>query len=179
MNRTSIALSVTFVAAILVGVVQAQMGPPGPAPELKKLDFMSGDWSAEGTMNPGPGMPGGKFSETSHAEWMQGNYFLVEHSDGDFGPMGKMKELAILGYDADKKVYTYHAFNSMGEAENSTGTVDGDTWTWTADEHMGGMTMKGRFTMKVLSPTSYTMKYELSQDGSNWMTAMEGKATKK
>jgi hypothetical protein len=49
MNRTSIALSVTFVAAILVGVVQAQMGPPGPAPELKKLDFMSGDWSAEGT----------------------------------------------------------------------------------------------------------------------------------
>ena len=41
------------------------------------------------------------------------------------------------------------------------------------------MTMKGRYTMKVLSPTSYTMKYELSQDGSNWTTAMEGKATKK
>jgi len=41
------------------------------------------------------------------------------------------------------------------------------------------MTMKGRFTMKVLSPTSYTMKFELSQDGTNWMTGMEGKATKK
>jgi hypothetical protein len=179
MSRRSIALCVGFVAIFTVASLQAQMGPPAPAPELKKLDFMAGDWTAEGTMNPGPGMPGGKFSETSHAEWMQGNYFLVEHSDGDFGAMGKLKELAVLGYDSDKKAYTYHAFNSMGEAENSTGTVDGDTWTWTSDEHMGGMTMKGRFTMKVLSGTSYTMKYELSQDGNNWMTAMEGKATKK
>jgi len=84
-----------------------------------------------------------------------------------------------MGYDADKKVYTYKAFNSMGEAEESTGTLDGDTWTWSSEEHMNAMTMKGRYTMKVLSPTSYTMKYELSPDGTNWMTAMEGKATKK
>jgi hypothetical protein len=44
---------------------------------------------------------------------------------------------------------------------------------------MGGQTYKGRFTMKVLSPTSYTMKYERSLDGTNWMTAVEGTATKK
>src|SRR5438552_7801184 len=93
--------------------------------------------------------------------------------------MGIGNEATYLEYDLDKKVYTYKAFNSMGEAEDSTGTVNGDTWTWTSDEHMGGQTMKGRFTMKVLSPTSYTMKFELSQDGTNWMTGMEGKATKK
>ncbi len=110
---------------------------------------------------------------------MEGNFFLVEHGVFDMGQMGKAKELAILGYDADRKVYTYHAFNSMGEAESSTGTVDGDTWTWTSDENMGGKMMKGRFTMKVLSPTSYTMKFEMSPDGTNWMTGMEGKATKK
>jgi hypothetical protein len=39
--------------------------------------------------------------------------------------------------------------------------------------------MTGRFTMKVLSPTSYTMKFELSPDGKDWNVAMEGKATKK
>src|SRR5713101_8849984 len=179
MRRVSVALCSGLFALVAAMSAHAQMGPPTPAPELKKLDFMAGSWTAEGTMNPGPGMPGGKFSETSHAEWMDGNYFLVEHSDMDLGPMGKGKELAVLGYDPDRKVYTYHAFNSMGEAEDSTGTVDGDTWTWTSDEHMGGQTMKGRFTMKVLSPTSYTMKFELSQDGTNWMTGMEGKATKK
>jgi len=44
---------------------------------------------------------------------------------------------------------------------------------------MNGQVMKGRFTMKILSPTAYDMKFELSQDGKQWMTAMEGKATKK
>ncbi len=156
----------------------AQMGQT-PAPELKKLDFMAGDWKSEGTMNPGPGMPGGKFAITSHSEWMDGNFFLVEHSDADMASMGKFKELAVLGYDSDRKVYTYTAFNSMGQAESSAGTVDGDTWTWLSDEHFGGTTMKGRFSMKVLSPTAYSMKFELSPDGKDWTTAMEGKSTKK
>jgi hypothetical protein len=155
------------------------MGQPAPGPELKKLDFMAGDWTTEGDMKPGSGMPGGKFTVASHAEWMEGNFFLVEHSNSDMPGMGKFKELSVIGYDPERKVYTYEAFNSMGQDEISTGTVDGDTWTWLSDEHMGGMTMKGRFTMKVLSPTSYNMKFELSQDGKNWMTAMEGKATKK
>jgi len=34
-------------------------------------------------------------------------------------------------------------------------------------------------TMKVLSPTSYTAKLEISIDGTSWSTFMEGKATKK
>lgn len=176
-----IAGAMLFLSLLLASIssVQAQMGPMTPAPELKKLDFMAGNWTTEGTMNPSPGMPGGKFTDSSHAEWMEGNFFLVEHGEFDLGAMGKGKGLAILGYDPDRKVYTYHAFNSMGEAESSTGTVDGDTWTWTSDENMGGKPMKGRFTMKVLSPTSYTMKFEMSPDGTNWMTGMEGKATKK
>jgi len=67
----------------------------------------------------------------------------------------------------------------MGEATQSTGTVDGDTWTWTSEENMGGQLMKGRYSMKVLSPTEYTFKFELSKDGTTWTTAMDGKATKK
>jgi hypothetical protein len=67
----------------------------------------------------------------------------------------------------------------MGQANHSEGTINGDTWTWNSDENMGGQTFKGRFTMKVQTPTSYAYKFEMSQDGTNWMTAMEGKATKK
>jgi hypothetical protein len=167
----------TFLAALSM---QAQMGPATPAPELKKLDFLAGDWTDEGTMTMGSsGTPSTKWTMTTHAEWMDGNFFLVEHDDADLGSMGKSTELAILGYDSDKKMYTYHAFSSTGEAGSSTGTVDGDTWTWLSTEHFGGTPMKGRYTIKVLSPTSYTMKYELSKDGTNWTTAMEGKATKK
>lgn len=181
MKRVSMMVYAALLVLTTAVSLQAQMGPPTPAPELKKLDFMAGDWTAEGTMTMGPpGTPSTKWTMNTHAEWMEGNFFLVEHDEMDFGqPMGKGKELAVLGYDPDKKVYTYKAFNSMGQAEDSTGTVDGDTWTWTSDENFGGMNMKGRYTMKIVSPTSYTMKFELSPDGKTWTTAMEGKATKK
>lgn len=180
MRRTLPGALILLLVCFLATSLYAQMAPPTPAPELKKLEMFAGDWAGEGTMTMGPpGTPPSKWTTNSHAEWLEGNFFLIEHSDMDLGPMGKGKELSAMGYDPDRKVYTYKAFNSMGEAENSTGTVDGDTWTWRSDEHFGGTAMKGRFTMKVLSPTSYTLKFELSQDGTNWMTAMEGKATKK
>ena len=40
---------------------------------------------------------------------------------------------------------------------------------------MGPKTMKGRFTMKILSPTAYSYKYEASSDGTNWTLWMDGK----
>ena len=83
-----------------------------------------------------------------------------------------------MGYNPGDKVYTYDEYNSFGQAEHSTGTFEGDTWTWTGDEKMGAQVIKGRFTMKILSPTSYAFKYEVSADGTNWTNAMDGKANK-
>ena len=60
----------------------------------------------------------------------------------------------------------------------SKGTIEGDTWTWTNEPKMGGKTMKMRFIMKIISATSYTFKFDMSEDGVHWNTSMEGKATK-
>jgi hypothetical protein len=43
---------------------------------------------------------------------------------------------------------------------------------------MGPQTIKGRFTQKMLSPTSYSYRFDMSADGTNWNLAMEGKDTK-
>lgn len=43
---------------------------------------------------------------------------------------------------------------------------------------MNGQKMKGRFVMKVLSPTVYNYRLEFSPDGSTWNVVMEGKATR-
>jgi len=180
MKRLALAAAFSMLVVVALSSVQAQMGPPAPAPELKKLDMFAGDWTAEGTMTAAPGAPSSKWTMTTHTEWMEGDFFLVEHSDMDLGSMmGKGKSLAFMGYDSDRAVYTYRSFSSWGEVEDATGKLDGDTLTWTSTEHMGGQTMQGRFTMKILSPTSYTMKFELSPDGTKWTTGMEGKATKK
>jgi hypothetical protein len=99
--------------------------------------------------------------------------------DSDFkGDMGSGVETSYLGYNSDEKVYTYDSFNSVGESDHSKGKLEGDTWIFTSEEKMGGQTVQGRFTMKVLSPTSYNFKFELSPDGNTWNTVMEGKATK-
>ena len=168
-----------FYLAAAISLAHGQMGPPTPAPELKKLEMFAGDWTAEGTQTPEPGAPPTKWTMTTHSEWMEGNFFLVERSDLDLGAIGKGKSLAVMGYDSDRGVYTYRAFSSFGEVEDAAGKWDGDTFTWTSTEHLGGKTMQGRFTMRILSPTSYTMKFELSPDGKQWVTGMEGKATKK
>jgi len=75
---------------------------------------------------------------------MDGKYFLVEHTDMDLGPMGKGKQMVIMGYDSDNKIYTHPAFDSWGEAEKATGTVNGDTWTWSLKSVFGGQTVKTR-----------------------------------
>ena len=179
MKRLQMVWALVALCAVGISAAYAQMGPPTPAPELKKLEMFAGDWNAEGTQTPAPGAPASKWTMNTHAEWMEGNFFLVEHTDMDLGAIGKGKSLAIMGYDPDRGVYTYRAFSSFGEVEEATGKLEGDTFTWTSTEHINGQTMPGRFTMKILSPTSYTMKFELSPDGKQWITAMEGKATKK
>ena len=170
-----------MLSAVLAGVTasaQAQMDMPKPAPELKKLDYFVGNWKLEGEMKPSQMGPGGKMTMTETLGWMEGNFFLVSHSKFQGAGMGAGSATAYMGYDADKKAYTYDEFSSMGEAVHSTGTVEGDTWTWLGDSKMGTQMMKGRFTMVILSPRSYTYKFEMSSDGTTWNAVMDGKATK-
>ena len=163
--------------SILVAVAQGPPPTPTPAPELKKLDYFVGNWKTTGDIKPGPMGPGGKFSSVDHNEWMPGRFFLILHSTGG-GAMGHFIETAYMGYSTEDKAYTYDAFNNMGEAEHSKGTAEGDTWTWTSTEKIGGKTMKGRFTLTIVSPTAYNMKFEIAPEGGDYSTVMEGKATK-
>jgi hypothetical protein len=172
--------TITMISAawlLLAAAALAQMEMPKPGPEHKKLDVFAGSWTVDGDLKPSAMGPGGKITENQKCEWMDGNFFLVCHIDFK-GTMGNGAGISLMGYSPDDKAYTYREFNSWGEFEDSRGSLDGDTWTWTSDEKMGGMTMKGRFTMKITSPTSYNFSFETSQDGSHWTMVLDGKATK-
>src|SRR5262249_40083743 len=150
---------------------------PKPGPEVKRLGYFVGKWRGESEMKPSPFGPGGKVTESEDVEWMPGGFFVVVHSDAKT-PMGDGKTLMILGYNPEKKAYTFNAFDNMGQAETATGTFEGDTWTWLSDSMMGAKAVKSRFTMKPPSPSSYSTKFEMSMDGGAWATVMEGKTTK-
>jgi hypothetical protein len=161
----------------LAATALAQMDMPKPGPEHKKLDILAGSWNLDGDMKPGPMGPGGKITETEKCDWLEGGFFLVCHTDFK-GSMGDGSGLSVMGYSPDDKSYSYREFNSWGEFTDSRGSVDGDTWIWTNDWKMGSMSMKGKFTMKITSATTYNFSFEASQDGTKWTMVMDGKATK-
>jgi len=169
-------LWVVLIATLLLATMaSAQMPMPKPGPELKKLDMFTGNWSCEGQTQPGPMGPASKVSSMVESKWMDGGFFVVMHSTYK-SPMGDGEGISFIGYDPDDKKYTYNEFNSQGEAVVSKGVVDGDDWTWIGDMKMPAG--KGRFSEKVLSPTSYTYKFEFSPDGSKWTLFLDGKCTK-
>jgi hypothetical protein len=182
LRRSHVKRTIGFLAicVLLLGVsikAQAPQGPPKPGPEVKRLAYFIGTWKEVGTAHMGAMQgPEGKITSTTKYEWLPGGFFIVGHSDG-MNSMGAEKEMSVMGWDATKKMYTYNAFDNMGQADVATGTVDGDTWSWTADS-MGGMPMKLRVTIKEVSKTEYTFKMETSPDRNTWTTAIESTSTK-
>ena len=166
--------------SLVTGSVLAQV-PTKPGPEVKKLDFFAGTWKAEGTVPPGPWGAGGKYSVTHTNEWMDGNFFLINHSASKMPPGlgGDSLSFGFAGYDADKKVYFLTECDSQGGHGVTEGSLNGDTWTWTSSEKLpDGQVIQHRETNKMLSPVSYRAKSEVSKDGTNWLVMMDSIVTK-
>ena len=115
------------------------------------------------------------FKET--CELMEGGFSLVCRSDGK-SPMGPTRAVAIMGYDADKKAYTYTAAESNSPVFIATGQVQGSTWTWTLESSMGTQKLTTRVTVKENGPKSYDFTMEMSMDGKTFQQIVAGKATK-
>jgi hypothetical protein len=182
MNRAMVQRSVIVAGAALVlfGSVAAwAQDAPKPGPEHKKLEYYTGKWTSESEVKTNPFMPPGKYTSKDDCGWFQGGFAVVCHSEGG-GPMGPMKSVGIMGYSSEDKTYTAYGIDSNGMVPTSVskGSVQGDTWVYTDESKMGGKLVKSRYTMKQLSPMSYTFKWEMQGEGGTWSTLMEGKSTK-
>jgi len=175
--------SMAFASVLVLGfaaaaTAQAPAGPPKPGPEHKKLDYFVGKWTMEGDAKTSPFGPAGKITGTDNCEWFAGGFHVVCRTDGK-GPAGDMKAIGLLGYNGEDKAYTYYGIDNMGMGSGSKGTLAGDTWNWSGEEKMGGKVVKSKYTIKQLSPSSYTLKFEMSMDGGKtWTAPMEGKQTR-
>jgi len=172
-------LTVVLISTFFLSAPSAQNALPQktPLPETKKLNYFVGTWVLQGNRRPSAVGPGGKFTLTEHNEWMDGGFFLVGHASAKT-PTGSGTSLAVMCYEPEHKIYRDHVFTSGGEYEFSTGTREGDTWTWNREEMTGHDTTKERYTVKQVSPTSYTFKFEIAPAGADWSIVNEGTATK-
>jgi Protein of unknown function (DUF1579) len=155
-------------------LAQAPPAPPKPGPEHKKLECFVGKWTVESEIKANEFVPAGKIVGTETDTFGPGGFYVESRADeGQFGT-----RLGIIAYDSHAKVYTFYYASSVGLVGTGTGTVNGNTWTWMAEDKFAGKAVKGRTTITMLSPTQYTSKYEMADEKGGYTTILEGKATK-
>ncbi|MGA2689394.1 MAG: DUF1579 family protein [Candidatus Korobacteraceae bacterium] len=179
MRSVSAAFSLGLLASAfaVAQVAQQPQTAPAPSPQVQMMNYFAGDWKLTGTTKISPSTPGAPFTSTEHGEWVPGGFFLEIHSVMK-GPLGDVHGVRMMEYNAADKVYTYNAYNSLGEHQVAIGKAQGNTWTWNAEEKMNGVTTNGHYIATLLTPDSYTFRSQVQKPGGGWVTVMEGTATR-
>ena len=111
-------------------MMEAMMKAGTPGEPHKKLDAFAGKWTTKVTFWPVPGADAMTMDGTSEARWVMGGRHLEEKFSGTF--MGAPFEgTGYTGYDNVKKQYWSTWMDNMSTGFFiSTGTADGNTWTY-------------------------------------------------
>ena len=176
----SFAVVVAVVSMSVAAVIGQKQEMPKPGPEHQRLGAFVGNWTFEGELKPGPMGPGGKTTATDRIEWAPGNFFVQRSYQGKSPNGGEMQGLEILAYDGAKKIYTYNAFDSLGNVASGTMTVKDNTWTTTGTmTTMAATTMRDRCSLEFgAGGSTLTMTCEISTDGKTWTPTFDGRAKK-
>jgi hypothetical protein len=167
-----------LLAFCFAGAMLAQVTPPKPDAELKKLNADSGHWTYEGETRPGPLAPGGRFTGEFDGQMILGGFFFQGWGK-EKGPAGEGRYLEIDGYDPVNKNFTSDIYDDDGSIATLTLTITGNTRTYVRKTVKPGKQYQYRATF-VLSPNlaSGMYKDEISVDGKTWITYSESKWTK-
>jgi hypothetical protein len=179
-NRATVIVALTLVFCTTMTFGQAPSAPQKPGPEVKKLGVFVGKWKVVGDVKSGGGMgPGGKVTGAATCEWIFGGFgVLCDETATIPGGMGELRDVVIIGYDADAKQYVLTQVTNPGYVWKCLGSVDGDTWTWFGEQTGKGKTYFLRFTMKWMSKDSYDFKNEIGPNADSMTVMMDGKETR-
>lgn len=158
--------------------VLAQIAPPTPGPEHKKLEAWIGTWTTPGVGKDSASDPGYRIDGMIEARWILGGVF-VEFSHLEKYKGKEFRFLEIVGYDSVQKAYTSHIFRSNGTVEAWQATFIDKTYlisgTSVADN---GKQQKWRCTWTFGSDgASFSGKCEVEEEGARW-TSFSGEGTK-
>lgn len=164
-------------SAFVLGFAVAAGQPPqhaGPPPvEQKVLDRFVGTWTTTFTVPEAEWTPKARngTAKVQVARVLGGAFVQEQHANGD-GTSGQV----LRTYDAERKAYRGWVFMSNGQSQESTGTWNARslTFTWTAKEKAGTSTLVQRFL------DADTIDWDLSIKGGGGAEVfrMEGRTTR-
>lgn len=171
--RTVRSILVAFVVAAAAAAFSQE--PPSLSPELKALEWQLGTW--EGTVKWSmPGMEGDS-KMTMKCEWE--GLFMKQSSTTEFQGM-KMLEVGYVGFDPEKKKYSFHTFTSFAPTPRvEWGTVTGDKVEFVSEPwNVMGQSTTSRSTVTKKSASEIAFVLEFKQ-GDSWSKVAEGTFKKK
>lgn len=151
------------------------MDMPKPAAEHARLAQFAGDWEGEEKIHPSrfDPNPGAAKSRVS-ARMALGGFYLISDYAQQRGGGVNFQGHGVFGWDPRGRCYTMHWFDSSGieHGAPSLGTWEGNALILQHETtHMGF----SRYVYEIVRDGEYTMKLQVSQDGKNWQTFLEGR----
>lgn len=165
-------IMLTVAAAIVSSFCFGQDMNLAPPAEVKKFDWMVGEWTSTSKWTM-PGMEPMDVTSSFKADW--DGQFLRQTSVADFGGFMKMTETMYLGYDAGKGEYFSWAFTNFAPSPRiEHGKLTGDTLVMVCDAwDVMGEVSSSRATLTKVGNDELKFKLEFKEDD-KWATVTEG-----
>lgn len=144
--------------------------------EMRKLDWMTGDWKGEAVVRMGPGEPQ-RVQQTERIQSKLGGKVLLIEGQGK-NDKGEIVHdaMAVISWDEAKKTHRFstYLFNRPG-AETTLDVTGPNTAVWGLETPQGRM----RYTIKLTDKGEWHEIGEFSRDGgATWMQFIEMRLTK-
>jgi len=168
---------ILLICLFLISISALSQTPDSPsAREMKKLDFLLGNWKGEGWIEMGP-RGRSTFQQTEIVEGKLNGTIMVVEGIGKGKFAGSNEEgvvhhaVAVISYDQAAKKYLLRAFRADGNFVDADVTTDGNSLIWVFRDPQRNTEIK--YTIKLTSDGKWLEIGEFSMDGKTWRKFFE------
>lgn len=168
-------LPLIAVVALSARPTAAFQGPPPPAPELKKLEFLVGKYTGKGKVHL-PGQPTADWTTNDTTSWILDGHYLRTEAKSVYSGLG-LTELSstVLGYDPTAKVYRMWRFsNGMPTPHEGSGTFEGKKLIILMKPADQGEVFRATYEPREGKGSNFLLEQKM---GDKWVKFLEGAFT--
>jgi hypothetical protein len=155
---------------------ELKMEMPKPTEAHRKLEMLVGRWVGEERMHPSPWDPkGGTAIARVNNRLALDGFIVVQDYEQERNGKITFRGHGVFSWDATQQCYTIHWFDTMGMPPNLfCGNFENNVFTLTNETPQGHSRLVFAFSGK----DRYSYRMEMSQDGKQWQTFIEGNFTR-
>jgi hypothetical protein len=149
---------------------------PAAAPELRRLDFLAGDWVHQETYHAIGDDPAGRGAARSKAIWILDDRHLYVTYKANTS-RGTVESRAILGYDTAGRRYRMFWFDNTGAATEYAGDFDGEgNLVLSGERTAPGSARKEQLTFRSVPEGGFRLEGRVAAPDGSWALAQESVA---